>query len=313
MMEERRLESYDGTEICYYVTEDRPVTVVLANGLGGAVVSWKHLVERMRDRVRFVSWDYRGLFNSKRPKDIADLAIEDHIKDLELILNKENVDKAVFAGWSMGVQVVLENYRTMSDKYLGMILLNGTYASPFKTAFGWKHSGKVFPIFNEIALKINPVLPTLLSRVVHSNWLLPAVQKLGLVDKGVDQEIFREVTHKFATLDFEVYFEMFKHLDSHDADDVLDGIKVPVLIIAGTKDAMTPQVVTDHMGQKMPNAEVFNVENGSHYSILEYPELIVDKMEEYFIKNILKKESKPVVARKKPRAAARKPGKKPAK
>jgi len=60
----RRLRSFDGTEIAYHVTEapflDAP-WVILANGLGANLLAWRGQIEYLRDRYRFVTWDYRGL------------------------------------------------------------------------------------------------------------------------------------------------------------------------------------------------------------------------------------------------------------
>ena len=79
-VEERRVESFDGTEIAYHVVGEGP-SILLGNGLGGSWKAWKHQISYLSDRYRFVSWDYRGLYRSRPPRDRDALRVEDHTRD----------------------------------------------------------------------------------------------------------------------------------------------------------------------------------------------------------------------------------------
>jgi len=70
--EQHALTSFDGTNLAYYTVgkpEDRKPVMVLANGLGGTHTAWRHQIGFLRERYRFLTWDYRGLFSSSRPRD----------------------------------------------------------------------------------------------------------------------------------------------------------------------------------------------------------------------------------------------------
>jgi pimeloyl-ACP methyl ester carboxylesterase len=57
------------------------------------------------------------------------------VQDLRAVLNHFGIQKAVLLGWSMGVQVSLEAWRQTPAVVQGLVLINGPYGSPLKTAF----------------------------------------------------------------------------------------------------------------------------------------------------------------------------------
>src|SRR5262245_35717395 len=128
----RTVRAFDGTRIAYHMTPapypDAPV-VILANGLGGTYLAWRGQIDYLGDRYRFLTWDYRGLYQSGRPSpDVPEAyAILHHVRDLQSILAAERIERASLVGWSMGVQVVLEAIRTLPGVAANLVLLNGTY------------------------------------------------------------------------------------------------------------------------------------------------------------------------------------------
>ena len=126
----------DGTTLRYFDTEPgssgngRPC-LVLANGLGGPLTAWSHQIEHFRDRFRVLSWDYRGLYGSAFPRGrVPDLSIRAHVADLKAVLAAAGVDRAVFFGWSMGVQVILELCDECPERVSHLVLINGTFGRP---------------------------------------------------------------------------------------------------------------------------------------------------------------------------------------
>ena len=119
--------------------------LVLANGLGGPFVSWRHQVDYLRDRHRIVSWDYRGLYGSSRPSgDPPRVGVDAHVDDLERVLEATGIERAAFIGWSMGVQVILELYERRPEIVTHLVLINGTYGKPLTTV-GMPFSSRMCP------------------------------------------------------------------------------------------------------------------------------------------------------------------------
>src|SRR6266540_2729072 len=138
--------SFDGTRIAYQLRG--PVgapAVVLACGLGGSCEAFRYIYDALGDDYRIVCWDYRGLFRSERPRDLATLAIASHCRDLAALLEHENISEAVFIGWSMGVQVSLEFFRHHRRHMRAIVAINGTFGTPFRTAMASRLSRYVIP------------------------------------------------------------------------------------------------------------------------------------------------------------------------
>lgn len=123
-VETRHVTARDGTRIGYQVRGDGPC-VVLANGLGGAHIAFRHLYDGL-ERHRTICWDYRGLYLSAVPADPAALSMPFHIDDLVRVLEAEQVDQFAIVGWSMGVQIAFEMLKRHPARVTGMFAINGT-------------------------------------------------------------------------------------------------------------------------------------------------------------------------------------------
>ncbi len=266
--------SADGTRIAtYLVGPPGGPTLVLANGLGGNVTAWRHLIRHFANRMRIVTWDYRGLYRSGRPHDLSDgaYAIPRHCDDLDAVLEVERVERAVFVGWSMGVQVLIEYYRRRPERFAGLVLINGTYGRPFETAFRAPWMRTAGPRF----LDILPYLAPLMSRseplVTRTRAFVALAKGLGLVSPTLDEDVFFDLARDWLNLDFEAYAAVFRGLANHDAHDVLGSIRAPTLIITGEKDLFTPMELSAHMVSEIAGAELLTIEGGTHYTPIEYP------------------------------------------
>ena len=80
-IKQNTLNTRDDLQLYYEIVGDRDRTIVLANGLGGRLYSWAPILRAFKDRYRFITWDYRGLFESGAPDEIRRLSIQDHAED----------------------------------------------------------------------------------------------------------------------------------------------------------------------------------------------------------------------------------------
>ncbi len=110
------------------------------------VPAWRGLIDYLKPRYRFLTWDYRGLYASARPSPDAQesYAIPAHVRDLHAILAAERIEQASFVGWSMGVQVLLEAYAELAGAR-NLVLINGTYGRPLESLSPLPGVGAVLP------------------------------------------------------------------------------------------------------------------------------------------------------------------------
>lgn len=273
----KTLQSFDGTTIAYQVRGEGPA-IVLANGLGGTFEAFRHIYGPLGTNYKMICWDYRGLYRSRlttaAPRDPEGLAVPVHCRDLALLLDHEQVDRAVFVGWSMGVQVNFEFFREHRKRMAGIVAINGTYGTPFRTAMASRAMRYVIPV----ALSIMKARAALVSKVSHRalawDGLIPAMRRLGLVSKHIDVDAMYDVAADFKTLDFAIYSDMLRHLGEHDARDLLAAIDIPTLIVTGDKDLFTPVFTARKMNKKIVGSRLVVCEGGSHYTPIEYPRVI---------------------------------------
>ena len=277
---EKELTSFDGTTIAYQDVGAGDV-LLLSNGLVGSSQTWRHLHSFLADRLRLLSWDYRGLYRSGEPEDFSRLGVDDHVGDAVAVIERERVQSVILCGWSMGVQINFEIYRRMPEAVRAMILICGTYGRPFETAFNWKGSGMVFPIAARALSRRPGAVSWLGRRIAASPGLLGWAKSVGFVGPSLDDEIFLELSKDFGGLDVRLYTAVFRALGGHDATDVLTDVSVPTLIIAGEADPFTPRRVAEKMARRIPGAELTMVPGGTHFVPLEHPELVNLRIEKF--------------------------------
>ncbi len=274
---QRHVEARDGTRIGYQVRGEGPC-VVLANGLGGTYITYKYLYDALGDDYRTISWDYRGLYTSAAPADPRANTIAHHVDDLVAILDAEQVVELVIVGWSMGVQVAFETIRRHRARVRGMFAINGTYGRTFRTVMGSRLVGRVIPMLLRLVRAQAELAGRASKRLAGSLALIAAMKRVGLVSQTIDLEIFRAVAAGFTSVDWVIYSDLLSRLDEHDAEDVLATIDVPVAIVTGDKDLMTPPATAEHMHRAIRGSRLVVIEGGTHYTPVEYPAILVDEL-----------------------------------
>jgi 3-oxoadipate enol-lactonase len=287
--EERRVVAADGTGIAYEVLGDRSPnakTLVLANGLGGRLYAWMPVIEAFWSDYRIITWDYRGLFASESPKSKRKLSVANHVDDIMAILAAENVERAVFCGWSMGVQVSLDVAASFPEKVAGLVLLNGTHGHVLATGFQPFVSVPFLPKrlhalldwlqdHEEVAQKLARIsrfaeLPMWLGMRLTAG--SRASELTPLLNRYLDDVLGPSFTN---------YLRLFQELDAHSTYHLLRHIEAPALIIAGMLDVLTPPYQSAEMARRMPNAEYIRLWRSSHFSMLERPEVVIPAMRRF--------------------------------
>lgn len=283
----RTVTSFDGTRIAYHVTRapfEGAKVILLANGLGGPKGSWRAQIDYLSDRYRLLTWDYRGLYASGKPPrdDAAAYAIPNHVRDLAVIAEKEGITEAAVVGWSMGVQVALETYRRLRPMVKSLVLINGTSGRALDTVSPIPGMKVVMPKIVDIARKAHALAKQLTQTTTSQPETLLWFKRMGLVGETFDDGVFTELVHQYSALDMDAFFQNLKAIGTHDASDVLASIDVPVLVITGDKDTFTPRALAQQMARNIRTAEMLVVRGGTHYTCVEFPELVNLRIERFY-------------------------------
>lgn len=281
---EGRFTSFDGTPIEYQLlgSEDG-VPLLLGNGLGARVPAYRFIIERYAPAFRFVCWDYRGLYGSGRPLGgYGDLSVAAHAADGLALLDHLEIDRFHAVGWSMGVQVVLEMQRTAADRFLSMVLHNGVAGRPYRSLMGTHVFERHMPGLLRRLQLADGALTRVMHYAIENPALIPILVRLGFAHHDLDRGVFLELARGFHQLDLHLYLELLVALGEHDASDVLADVICPTLVLASSKDLLTPLEAAREVADAIEHADLEVLPGGSHYAAVEMPELVNEHLDRFY-------------------------------
>lgn len=268
--EDRSAKSFDGTRIAYRVIGEGEPAIVVCPGVFTTYMFFHYMKDYFSPRHKMIFWDYRGHPDSDVPEDLCSFTIENCARDLKAVMDDAGVEKAVLIGFSMGVMAVLEFYRRWPGRVLGIVPINGPY-------------GHVFSQKEPVEKAITAVLDFMSSHTWLVEWFRPVIvlpinmpiakrvelNPTMLADK--EMTLYFEYVTK---MDWHLGFKALAAMSSYDGEEILDTIKVPTLLICGTKDSWTPKRIADEMHRRIKGSEYTKIPGGSHATPAENPDMI---------------------------------------
>ena len=288
-MERKSLSSFDGTKITYEVGGNPDGRwLVVANGFGGSFWAWTDVFQILARHYRILTWDYRGYYESEWPADEANIQIQDNCRDLDCLMETEGIQTMVMAGWSVGVQVSLEQYRRRPSAIEALLLINGAHGKVLERSFGGKAAARILPFFirqlGTFAPLVTPLAFPPLKLFAHSRLALPIISGLGLVE-GNPASI-PTALQSVLELDYSHYARLVEAAHRHDTEDMLHTVKVPTLVTSGGRDMITTPAVGRHVAAGIPGAEYHEFPRGTHYTVMEFPEDVAGLMHSFIQRHL---------------------------
>jgi pimeloyl-ACP methyl ester carboxylesterase len=281
----KSLRSFDGTEIAYQLKGGGDgIPIVLSNGLGGDYRAWKYIFDHFAPTHPMMTWDYRGLYRSGRPGMSHTLGPPSQARDMEVILDELGWKRVLLIGWSMGVQVNFEAWRRFPSRIAALAVINGVGGRPFDTALGSRFLKHVIPLVLRQMRRRARIIGRLTGVATGWRGLLPMMQRLGFVGATIDLALFAEFARTFSTLDFDLYGATLEALGQHDARPVVPSVSVPMSIITGDRDMLTPLTTARALQSAVPHSRMVVLPGGTHYTPVEFPEQVCAELEKLFAK-----------------------------
>lgn len=273
-------KSDDGTEIFYAMEGQGPV-LVFCYGLVCSSLHWTYQIEHFKKNYTCLWFDYRGHQRSQTPTDLNTLTLTQLATDLKLGLKHLDIESAVWFGHSMGVNVVLEVAHLYPEIVKGMVLTNGTPFRPLETLL---HTNLLAPAFDKLeyltqktpklaqflwkSQKGNPLVHRMVGMLGFNLFLTPIADVARYVDQLAD-------------IDPKVFLHLIRSYNQYDGASWYHKIQIPTLVVTGVKDRVVPIRQQRLLAQLIPSAKIFEIENGSHCSQMDFAQLFNQRTESF--------------------------------
>lgn len=267
----------DGTQLVGWTNDVEGPPVLVCNGLGTPAEAWPRLLEPTAG-YHVAGWNHRGAFGSQRPADPSRITVADFVDDAECLMDYMGWDKAVFLGWSIGVNVSFEMARAHPDRVLGIVAVAGVPGGTFDAGFGPLLMPK--PLRRPVAIGVTRTgrllgkpLTALARRVPKDRQFADFLRWSGFMMPYARTEDALPWLQAFLEHDFEWYFTLMMAAAKHEALDP-SFVQCPVTVVAGGFDVLTSMRDVAAFAEQIPHADL-HVLHGTHMLPIEFPDDIV--------------------------------------
>ncbi|MER8093409.1 alpha/beta fold hydrolase [Streptomyces goshikiensis] len=294
----------DATEI-YYETDELPEekgsrgrllrrkaaaapTVVFCHGYCLSQDSWHFQRAALRGVVRSVYWDQRSHGRSARGLAQADgepVTIELLGRDLKAVIDAAAPEgPLVLVGHSMGGMTIMafaEQFPGLvRERVLGVALIGTssgglgevTYGLPLPAA-GLSAVRRVLPgVLRALGSQVELVEK---GRRATADLFAGMVKRYSFGSRDVDPGVARFAERLIETTPIDVVAEFYPAFQIHDKSAALQRFAdIPVTVIAGDHDMITPAAHSEAIKAELPAAELTVLESAGHLMMLEHPETV---------------------------------------
>ena len=265
---------HDGTRLYVeYALGEQAIDVLLCDGIGCDGFIWTHLLPKLLHCSNVIHPHMRGHGRSDTPTNLTHLTMADFAQDLETLLIQLGVGERplVIIGHSMGVQVALEFIKRYSKRSAAAILICGGFEHVATSVHNSDGLARALPLLKKLAQLPSSPLGHIWKRALKLPLAYTVAKLTATHPDRTDQEIFQPYLAHLADMNLDVFFRTLDYANQHSARDHLPQIKIPVLVIAGEDDQMTPPRLAGELAALLPNARYLGVTDATHIAPIEFP------------------------------------------
>ncbi len=243
-------------------------SIIFIHGFPYDHTMWKKQIESLGEKYFCVAYDIRGLGDS--PAGDGQFTMESFVDDLEIIIAELKLDKPILCGLSMGGYIGLRALERFEDKFSAAILCD-TRSEADNNEGKLKRAAAIKRINTE---GLAPFASDFISNCFGDHY------------KQNQKEDFEKIIASSSSFNpVGVKGSLLAMLGRNDTTEYLSKIKIPVLVICGEHDALTPPPVMQSLAEKIKGAGFVIIKNSGHMSPIENP-LEVNKAVNDFLKKL---------------------------
>ncbi|MHB9759367.1 alpha/beta fold hydrolase [Streptomyces sp. BYX5S] len=308
----------DGTELYYEVEEvdpelaggagprrrrlfgrkaPAPVTVVFSHGYCLSQDSWHFQRAALRGVVRCVYWDQRSHGRSGRGaeqvEDGVPVSIDRLGRDLKAVIDAAAPEgPLVLVGHSMGGMTVMALADQCPDlvreRVVGVALVGTSSGNLGEVNYGLPVAG-----VNAVRRVLPGVLKVLGQRAelvekgrrATADLFAGIIKRYSFASRDVDPAVARFAERMIEGTPIDVVAEFYPAFEEHDKAAALERFaQLPVLVLSGEHDLVTPSGHSEAIAALLPDAEFVLVPDAGHLVMLEHPEAVTDRMADLLVR-----------------------------
>jgi 3-oxoadipate enol-lactonase len=245
--------------------ENGAPVIIFIHGFPFNKSMWDKQFKALKENYRVIAYDVRGHGNSDAGK--GDFSIELFANDLLSFMDALKIDKAMLCGLSMGGYIALNAVEKYPDRFDALILSDTTCVADtpevkekrMKAIESIKKAG--VEKYAEESIK-NLFAPESLSTKKEE---IAAVREM--IVNTSKQSLYKTL---------KAFYER------KETCSKLKDINIPVLIMVGKEDKITPPEAAQMMHEKIEDSILYIIENAGHLSNIENPFDFNNQLEEFF-------------------------------
>jgi pimeloyl-ACP methyl ester carboxylesterase len=244
---------------CHFTQQGSGPPLFLIHGIGAAENGWRFLLPKLQKHFTVITYDLRGHGNSPMPD--GEFGLDDLVDDLERVRERCGIEKAHFAGHSLGGMIGPAYAIKYPERVLSLGLLS--------TAAGRteEDSQKVWGVVKAMEEKgIPQVLETLTSRWFTDEFIT------------ANQNIVQDRLQQVMNTDPSVFLNVFRIYAGTEMLPWLPNVHARSLILTGENDGGCNPRLNQLIHEALPNSELIILPKYKHSILLEAPDKVAENL-----------------------------------
>jgi 3-oxoadipate enol-lactonase len=231
--------------------DDAPV-IIFIHGFPFNKTMWRQQVEALKGSYRTIAYDVRGHGNSETGNE--KFSIDLFASDLIGLMDELNLDTAILCGLSMGGYIALNAVEKYPERFEAIILSNTQCTAD--TPEGIEKRMKTIQSIKETGVE---------------KYAEESIKNLFLpVSFSVKQKAVAAVKQMIINTSQQSLCSTLQALaDRKETCSNLDEINIPVLIMVGREDKITPPPTARMMHEKIHNSLMYVLDHAGHLANIE--------------------------------------------
>ncbi|MEU4109079.1 alpha/beta fold hydrolase [Streptomyces sp. NPDC048208] len=268
-----------------------PVTVVFCHGYCLGQDSWHFQRAALRGVVRTVHWDQRSHGESGRgvaqTRDGLPVTIDQLGRDLRAVLDAAVPEgPVVLVGHSMGGMTVMA-LAAQYPEYIRDRVVATAFVGTSSGRLGEVNFGLPLAGVNAVRRVLPGVLKALgqqaelveKGRRATAELFAGVIKRYSFAGRDIDPAVARFAERMIESTPIDVVAEFYPAFTDHDKTEALACFQeLPVLVLAGVRDLVTPSEHSEAIADLLPDAELVLVPDAGHLVMLEHPEVVTDRL-----------------------------------